>query len=431
MRRRAEPSVAELQFSFPLTHEAVLAMMACFSNEGDGCLLPTPFVTELLTKQEELLHALPNVVEFEVPPGQQICIVGDIHGQYADLMHVFYMHGFPSLEKPYLFNGDFVDRGNQGVEVTLTVFAFQQLYPGAIFLNRGNHEEASCHSVDGFRKECIYKYGLAVYDLYERLFTRLPLATVLNGAVLVVHGGVDSNFTLEQLRDADRAAYVAIVNSGSAKRKRFARPEGAKRGTHIEQTAQIEALAKANYPINAALWNDPGICEGECFNKFRGTGMVFGRDVCRRWLEDNGLLLVIRSHEEVEHGFEWPFGDGDLLVTVFSASNYARSTRNKGAIAFLSSRSASSRPDVPDAGWPSAAGLDTMQPSLLCSESDVTTIPADQGCEALASESPATLAGSSTLCASHYSFEFGALRFLQYEAHELSSHKRICVPEHL
>ena len=168
---------------------------------------------------------------------------------------------------PYLFNGDFVDRGNQGVEVTLTVFAFQQLYPGAIFLNRGNHEEASCHSVDGFRKECIYKYGLAVYDLYERLFTRLPLATVLNGAVLVVHGGVDSNFTLEQLRDADRAAYVAIVNSGSAKRKRFARPEGAKRGTHIEQTAQIEALAKANYPINAALWNDPGICEGECFNK--------------------------------------------------------------------------------------------------------------------------------------------------------------------
>ena len=50
------------------------------------------------TKQEELLRALPNIVEFEVPPGQQICIVGDIHGQYADLMHAFYMHGFPLLE---------------------------------------------------------------------------------------------------------------------------------------------------------------------------------------------------------------------------------------------------------------------------------------------------------------------------------------------
>eukprot|EP00900_Chrysochromulina_parva_P001661 jgi/Chrpa1/11496/Chrysochromulina_OHIO_Genome00020651-RA len=420
MRRRAEPSFAELQFSFPLTHEAVLAMMACFSNEGEGCLLPTPFVIELLTKQEELLRALPNIVEFEVPPGQQICIVGDIHGQYADLMHAFYMHGFPSLEKPYLFNGDFVDRGNQGVEVTLTVFAFQQLYPGAVFLNRGNHEEASCHSVDGFRKECTSKYGLAVYDLYGRLFTRLPLATVLNGAVLVLHGGVDSNFTLEQLRDADRAAYVAIVNSGSAKRKRFARPaEGAKRRTHIERAAQIEAQAKANYPINAALWNDPGSCEGEGFNKWRGTGMVFGRDVCRRWLEDNGLQLIIRSHEEVEHGFEWPFGDGELLVTVFSASNYARSTRNQGAIALLSSRCASSRPDVPDAGWPSAEGLDSIQPSLLCSESDAPTIPADQGCEALASESSATLAGSSPL-SQRYSFEFGALSFLQYEAHELS-----------
>ncbi|KOO29326.1 serine threonine-protein phosphatase 5 [Chrysochromulina tobinii] len=214
-------------------------MMACFSNEG-GCLLPTPFVIELLTKQEELLRALPNIVEFEVPPGQQICIVGDIHGQYEDLMHAFYMHGLPSLEKPYLFNGDFVDRGNQGVEVTLTVFAFQQLYPGAVFLNRGNHEEASCHSVDGFRKECTSKYGLAVYDLYGRLFTRLPLATVLNGAVLVLHGGVDSNFTLEQLRDADRAAYVAIVNSGSAKRKRFARPaEGAKSDLRVDGSVDI------------------------------------------------------------------------------------------------------------------------------------------------------------------------------------------------
>ncbi len=43
--------------------------------------------------------------------------VGDIHGQLADLVHLMNHNGLPSETNKYIFNGDFVDRGVQGVEV--------------------------------------------------------------------------------------------------------------------------------------------------------------------------------------------------------------------------------------------------------------------------------------------------------------------------
>lgn len=43
--------------------------------------------------------------------------VGDIHGQLSDLVHLMNHNGLPSATNKYIFNGDFVDRGFQGVEV--------------------------------------------------------------------------------------------------------------------------------------------------------------------------------------------------------------------------------------------------------------------------------------------------------------------------
>ena len=49
--------------------------------------------------------------------------------QYYDLLNIFELNGLPSEENPYLFNGDFVDRGSFSVEVIFTLFAFKCLYP--------------------------------------------------------------------------------------------------------------------------------------------------------------------------------------------------------------------------------------------------------------------------------------------------------------
>lgn len=49
--------------------------------------------------------------------------------QFFDLLNIFELNGLPSEENPYLFNGDFVDRGSFSVEVILTLFAFKCMSP--------------------------------------------------------------------------------------------------------------------------------------------------------------------------------------------------------------------------------------------------------------------------------------------------------------
>ena len=65
---------------------------------------------------------------------------GDTHGQYYDLLNIFDSFGYPSESNPYLFNGDFVDRGSFSLEVVLLLLTFKVVYPEHLHLSRGNHE---------------------------------------------------------------------------------------------------------------------------------------------------------------------------------------------------------------------------------------------------------------------------------------------------
>jgi hypothetical protein len=64
----------------------------------------------------------------------------------------------------------------------------------------------------------------------------------------------------------------------------------------------------------------------------RGIGIQFGPDVAKKFLKANSLDLLIRSHECVLHGVEWPFGPEGGVVTVFSCSNYGGGGRNYGGV---------------------------------------------------------------------------------------------------
>ena len=66
-------------------------------------------------------------------------VVGDIHGQLSDLIHILDHVGPLSSSNRLLFNGDFVDRGQESVEVITLIFAQLAAYgPDVIYLNRGD-----------------------------------------------------------------------------------------------------------------------------------------------------------------------------------------------------------------------------------------------------------------------------------------------------
>ena len=95
-------------------------------------------ITAICSAAREVFLNQPALLELAAP----VKIVGDVHGQYTDLIRMFEMCGFPPNSN-YLFLGDYVDRGKQSLETILLLLCYKLKFPENFFLVRGNHECAN------------------------------------------------------------------------------------------------------------------------------------------------------------------------------------------------------------------------------------------------------------------------------------------------
>ena len=194
-----------------------------------------------------MLQREPNVLRVT----GKVVIIGDIHGQYYDLLEILRKIKFGKTNKKLVFMGDYVDRGKNQPEVFALLFGLKIRYPNSIYLMRGNHETRDCTERYDFREQMLVCYDVECYEAVMDVFDQLPVASIVNGEFLAVHGGISS------------------------------------RCTSIDQLNQI--MRKQEPPnedciFNDLLWADPiagdeAVNTGEVYNESRKTSVKFGLPV--------------------------------------------------------------------------------------------------------------------------------------------------------
>uniref|UniRef100_A0AAF5DGQ1 Serine/threonine-protein phosphatase n=1 Tax=Strongyloides stercoralis TaxID=6248 RepID=A0AAF5DGQ1_STRER len=231
----------------------------------------------------DVFKPLNTLLEVKTP----VIVCGDIHGQMNDLLLIFKRFGVPG-ERTYLFLGDYIDRGNNSLEVINFLFLLKLHKPNYIHLLRGNHELQHINKVYGFYEEITERFTTVeiaedIYSKYNEIFKYLPLAALVSNKILCMHGGISDK--MQNLND------IACD----------------------------------------LLWADPDDeITGTLFNNARGVSIKFGEDFLDKFCEKFKLDMIIRGHQVCKIGFA-VFKKGKL-ITVFSASDYDEEMRNLAGV---------------------------------------------------------------------------------------------------
>ena len=257
---------------------------------GDTILVPRfteNVVLSIIDQALELFKAGKPVVKVE----GDVCVVGDIHGNFYDLIRIFTKNGYPP-KTTYVFLGDYVDRGDMSLEVILFLYILKINYPDKIILIRGNHEFMAVNKCYGFFDSVVKEFSSdKVWHHFNASFEYLPLCCIINKNIFCVHGGISE---------------------------------------HLQSIDNISAL---KFPIvhselvNDLTWSDPTSKHSNFMTNQRGKGCVFGPVALAHFLKNTKMSMLIRSHECVD-GYKYSFGES--LLTVFSSSCYTTCKNRAG-----------------------------------------------------------------------------------------------------
>lgn len=275
------------------------------------------FIT-LCSKVGQVLEKEPRVIDIQSP----VYVFGDIHGNFDDLKwfseHVWPL-GMRLTAGTFLFLGDFVDRGDYGIEILAYLFAMKLQQNTKLYMLRGNHETRAVNGWEEYYKERSFlaqcknrfgeKKGECVWEIANRVFDRMPLASIIDNSIFCVHGGIP-----KPLNPSYGGRVQAIRNLPCP----------------IDVQPPIEDhTTPSNDLAFTLLWADPASPQQEHFGMLdsksgfgesqRGGGtIIFGTKAVEQFLQKNNFTFIVRAHEATQMGVN--VTKNAKVLTVFSTS---------------------------------------------------------------------------------------------------------------
>ncbi len=271
----------------------------------------------------------PFVQKLLVPQQSNIYFFGDLHGNIHSLLRTLdYLKKQQVLDDNFhiissntylLFLGDYVDRGEYGIEVIYTLMKLRMANPGNVILIRGNHEDGRLNEQYGFTDELYERADFKEADLthIENWYATMPMALFLGvkndthtDYIQCCHGGPELGYDASRLlASSESVQFQEIVTLDRADNVRnlplFIKKDVLKYVPEYE----IENFTPRSptIPITIGLmWadliEDPRNYRSAIVDHNEGRGWVHGKELTHYWFKEQSgsyhtLHAIIRGHQ--------------------------------------------------------------------------------------------------------------------------------------
>lgn len=258
------------------------------------------------------------------------CIVlGDIHGNLNDLRtyeRILWPNAPTCCTGSYLFLGDYVDRGDYGLECICYLLSMKVLAPKTFFLLRGNHELRSIQQAFTFFREVCEKFrnqnlGIQVWETLNKTFDLMPVGATIDDQIFCSHGGIPTSaLRLDELYNIPTPLSDPENQSPAAWEILWNDPVSA---TEYSEYADLLRKQPGGQQAVANM-------QGYLPNTKRGTAFFFSEEAVKRFLHLNNMSHIIRAHECVPPGYS--LHCNGKVITIFSSSHYCGATNDAACI---------------------------------------------------------------------------------------------------
>lgn len=179
-----------LDFVREFNRNKSFGLIGLMSNKDEWTVMHT-YLKILCRQLNGILSAESKLLKLNGPA----LVFGDLQGNLSDLClyEETLFASFPVIPENLIFLGNYSGEFPYGVECLIYLFSLKICAPNKVYLLRGLNE-TRCQNYRQLRPECIQKYGSikgeSIYEAFNDVFSRLPIAVILDESILCSHSGI-------------------------------------------------------------------------------------------------------------------------------------------------------------------------------------------------------------------------------------------------